>query len=122
MTQQLRKQLFSDTNIGELARDVQQAFEQTPRMIFKTFEGLYTEPMTVLALQSPPLSVELVRVLDLAAQETPVKCGGLCHYVWSPQNGGCKITSIDGMSVAVNGNKAYRFTFRITYEPTAGGF
>lgn len=111
----LRKQLFTDVALGEQARDMQGALDTIPQVVLRKVEMTYTEPMVLGNLRAQPEGLEVLRIIDLGNQEKPVPCGGLVHYVWSPVQGGAKITSIDGMSVPLNGNKPYRFTFRITY-------
>lgn len=117
---QLRKQLFSDRDEGESARDTQNSFDTVPRMITKRFDSYYKEPM---ALGSPlpnqqPESIELVRIINLNAQETPVLCGQMVHFKWQPQQGGAVVTSIDGLSPS--STVPYRFWFRFTYTAQAG--
>lgn len=108
---QLRKQLFDKQDLGEHARDTQNALEAIARVISKTVEQYYTEPMT---LSSPitgtePESIRLARIISIVTPEQPVACGSLVHYVWKPQLNGCVVTSIDGLtpSTAIK----YRMTF-----------
>ena len=95
---------------------MQGAFDTIPHVVLRKMELTYSEPMT-LKLRQRPEGIEVLRVVSLVAnQEIPVKCGTAVHYVWRPDVAGAQITSIDGMSMALNGAKQYRFTFRITYE------
>jgi hypothetical protein len=117
MTQntQLRKQLFAKQDLGDHARDTQRAFDTIPRFVTRYVDGYYTEPMV---LGSPvageePESIELTRITSLVAPEQPVLCGSMVHYVWKPQNNGCVVTSIDGLSPSTS--VKYRFKFRFTY-------
>lgn len=110
---QLRQRLFDDQQLGEHARDIQDALDALDRTERKTVEAAYQEPMT-LALNEQPVAIEAIRVIDLSAQGTPVTCGSLCSFVWGTS--GARITSIDGMSTVLHGGKRYRFTFRISYE------
>lgn len=110
----LRQQLSINTQIGEQARDMQNALDTIPLMVTRKVTGMYREPIVLGALRAPPVAIEAIRVVD--ATETPVKCGGLCHFVYKPEQGGALINSIDGMSLALNGGKQYTFSFRITYE------
>jgi hypothetical protein len=112
---QLRKQLFQDATLGEQARDIQGGFDAIPIVILRTLVALYSEPLALGTLIDKPVAIEVIQVVDQSAQETPVKCGTACHFVWRPQNGGAVITNIDGMSPTVNGGRSYRFTFRITF-------
>jgi hypothetical protein len=114
----IRHQLTRDVGLGEQFRDAQQALDGIPVTVLRKVEMTYAEPMTLGGFARPPEGIEAIRVIDLSAQETPVTCGGLAHFVWKPRQGGAQIYSIDGMSVAANGGKPYRFTFRITF---AGG-
>ena len=116
---QLRKQLFEKLDLGEHARDVQQLFDLVPRMFTKTTESAYTQPMVLGGFDEQPESIELVRIIDLNAQETPVACGSMVHYVWKPQRGGAQITSIDGLTPSPS--TKYRFTFRLTFPARQQG-
>jgi len=86
-------------------------------------DGLYSEPMVLGAVSSNPSAIEAIRVVDLSGnQEAPViGAGGVAHFAWKPQLGGAVINSINGMTVAANGGKSYRFTFRVTYAAARGG-
>lgn len=117
---QLRKQLFDKQDLGDHARDTQGSFDQLPRFITKRFDEFYKEPMV---LASPieglePESIELTRVINLNAAETPVLCGQMVHYAWKPQQGGAVVTSIDGLTPS--STVRYRFTFRFTFTAKVG--
>lgn len=108
---QLRKQLFDKQDLGEHARDTQRAFDTIPRILSKTLEAYYSEPMT---LGSPitgeePESIRLARITSIVTPEQPVLCGDMVHYVWKPQQNGCVVTSIDGLSPSTT--LKYRFVF-----------
>lgn len=109
---QLRKQLFSNREQGEHARDVQRALDSQSYSFDKKLEAFYTEPMILACGNEEPADIELVRIINLNAQETPVLCGRAVHFVWKPQLGGASITSIDGLSPSQT--VKYRMTFRIT--------
>lgn len=113
---QIRYQLSRDTVQGEQGRDIQGALDSIPEVRLRKLTAVYTEPLTLGTFPKQPEGIELLRVVDMSAPEIPVLCGQSCHFVWQPQNGGAVVKSIDGMSVAANGGKRYRFTFRITYE------
>jgi len=117
---QLRKQLFDQRDLGDHARDTQGSLDQIPRMMTKRFDEFYKEPMV---LASPieglePESIELTRVVNLSAAETPVLCGSMIHYAWKPQLGGAVVTSIDGLTPSTT--VKYRFTFRFTFTAKVG--
>lgn len=118
----IRHQMTQSAELGEQFRDIQRAFDAIPIIILrKNIEVEYQEPLTLGKLDSEPDAIECIRVVDLAAQETPVLgAGGVCHYVWRPDRGGAQLTSINGMTLAANGGKKYRFTFRLTYAPIGG--
>ena len=119
--QRIRYQLSSDPRLGEQFRDAQQALDNVPSMIERSVEMLYSEPMVLGGFDRNPSSIEATRVVDMAAQETPViGAGGVAHFVWKPRNGGAVITSINGMTAAGNGGKRYRFVFRITFSARGG--
>ena len=112
---QLRKQVFDERNLGEHARDTQQALNTIPRFFTQTLEAHYSEPMT---LGSPlagiePECIELVRITSIATPENPVLCGSMVHFTWKPQNNGCIVTSIDGLMPSAT--IKYRFKFRFTF-------
>jgi hypothetical protein len=115
-TAQLRKQLFKDRELGEHARDVQHVLDTIPRFISRKVIGYYTEPMTLVSPLAgvEPESIELTRIVSLVTPEQPVNCGSMVHYVWKPQNNGCVVTSIDGLTPS--NTVKYRFTFRFSYE------
>lgn len=116
----IRNQLANSVALGEQLRDTQQGIDTIPLMVQRRIDMAYSEPLVLGNLLRSPDSIEVVRVLDLSAQETPVPAGGLCHFTWNPKKGGAQIMSIDGMSVAANGGKKYRFTFRLSYAPAGG--
>lgn len=113
----IRFQLPDDKAQAENFRDIQRAFDAIPIVLLRKIEVEYGEPLVLGNLDNEPDAIELIRVIDLDAPETPVLTGGMCHYVWRPDRGGAQITSIDGMT----GRKKYRFTFRLTYA-AIGGF
>lgn len=113
---QLRYPLSRDTEQGERARDIQGALDTIPVVFLRTVETTYSEPLTIGTLPSRPEGVELLNIVDQNGTLMPVLCGSLCAFEWKPDNGGAQVTSIDGMSVGLNGGKRYRFTFRITYK------
>jgi hypothetical protein len=94
------------TDIGELARDLRAKLATIPRRRIVEFEGLYTEPMYV-GVESNPKALACLRVRNKAAQEAPVLCGQMVHWVWD--SGRAKINSIDGMSPG--SGLTYMFTF-----------
>lgn len=118
--QRIRHQLTQDVSMGEQFRDTQQSLDVIPLVVMRRIELPYSEPLTLGNLTRSPDGIEVLRVIDLGAQETPLHVGGLCHFVWRPGKGGAQIESIDGMTVAADGGKKYRFTFRITYAPVGG--
>jgi hypothetical protein len=115
----LRKMVWSNRDVGELARDVQDVLDTIPRVIHRTFEGLYTEPMLLGNLSEKPDAIELIHIESLVATETPVLCGSLVHFVWKPQSGGVRITSIDGLTPSTT--IKYRFVFRLSFASAQGG-
>ena len=116
----IRHQLAREASLGESLRDAQSSLDIVPLIVLRRVEMPYAEPMVLGGMDRSPEFIE-ARVVDLDAPEAPVNCGSLCHFVWKPAQGGAQITSIDGMSVAANSGKKYRFTFRLTFAP-AGGF
>lgn len=117
----IRHQLSRDAVLGEQFRDTQQSLDAIPSTVLRRITTLYAEPLVLGSFSQEPEGIELLRIVDLSAQEKPVTCGSLCHFVWRPLLGGAQITSVDGMSIAANGGKKYRFTFRITFA-APGGF
>lgn len=111
--QQLPYQVTSDAITGANLRAVQQVFMSMPRFVTVTFDNAYVEPL-VLAVESEPVSIELVRIINLQSTDVPVLCGSMCHFTYLPAQGGALIRSIDGLTS--DGIARYRFTFRITYK------
>lgn len=117
----IRQQLSDNPELGEQFRDVQRAFDSIPTTLIRKIEVEFQVPLVLGNLKNEPDGIELMRIIDLDAQERPVaEAGGLCHYVWRPDKGGAQLTAIEGMTLAANGGKRYRFTFRITYAPVGG--
>lgn len=117
----IRHQLTKDVGLGEQFRDAQKSLDRFPVEILRTVEMQYAEPMVLGGFSQPPRGIRVDRIIDMAAQETPVTaCSGLVHYVWKPQQGGAVITNISGMTTAAHGGKTYRFEFRITFAPLGG--
>lgn len=112
----LRQQLLDDQQLGDIARDVQKVFNLIPPTFYKKFRSFYSEPMVLGIFLEPPLSIELVRITTVVQSELPVRCGGMVHYVYKPQQGGAIVTSIDGLSTAGT-RLQYDFVFRITFSP-----
>lgn len=118
----IRYQLPDNPALAENFRDIQRAFDAIPIVLLRNVETQYTEPLVLGNMDNEPNGIEALRVVDLAAPETPVRdAGGVCHYVWRPDRGGAQIFAINGMSMAANGGKKYRFLFRLTYA-AVGGF
>jgi hypothetical protein len=111
----IRYQMQGAPELAEAFRDVQRAFDAIPMVILRKLETQYTVPLVLGNMQNEPDAIEMIRIIDLNAPETPVLCGGLCHYVWRPDRGGAQIMAIDGLTLAANGGKPYRFTLRLTY-------
>lgn len=117
-TPQIRKKLWGDKsveprNLGELARDIQSIFDSIPQQLVRTFDDFYREPLVIGTLQTEPTAIELIRITNLSAPESPVLCSGLCHWTWNPQQGGASVYSIAGLTPSTS--VRYRFTFRIMY-------
>jgi hypothetical protein len=112
--QQLPYQITKDAVSGANTRAVQNVLMTLPRFVSATFDSQYSEPMPLNVGALEPQAIELVRIVNLRAPETPVACGSMVHWVYRPDQGGAQITSIDGLS-PLDGNM-YRFTFRITYK------
>lgn len=112
--QQMPYQITKDAVSGANARAVQNVLMTLPRFVSATFDSQYSEPMPLSVGALEPQAIELVRIVNLRAPETPVLCGSMVHWLFKPRQGGALITSIDGLS-PLDGN-TYRFTFRITYK------
>lgn len=108
MTSPIRKRVWSDKDLGELARDVASALEGIPTLKIKKFEAQYTEPLYV-AYDHEPEILFCGRVRRFHDEETPVRTGGLCHFTWEGNRSRCRIDSIDGMTPEPG--VLYRFTF-----------
>ena len=106
---QLRKRMWKDKDMGDLARDVDDALADIPFLKLKKFEAPYTEPFYVAADKEPEILImgRIRNITDLAQQ--PVLTGALCHFQWDGARKRCVINSIDGMT-ATSG-VLYRFTF-----------
>jgi hypothetical protein len=104
------------SDVGNLARDAQELVGKIPVVELRMVETLYSEPMTLGQLLDEPFGIELVRVINMFAPSTPVKCGGMVHFIWKPENNGAVITSIDGMSPVSDAAIRFRFYYRITFK------
>jgi hypothetical protein len=116
----IRNQLAKNVTLGEQFRDAQKGLDVIPITAMRKTEMAYSEPMVLGNLSRQPDAIEVIRVIDLQNQERSIPAGGLCHFVWLPDKGGANIGSVDGMSVASNGGRKYRFTIRLTYAPVGG--
>lgn len=109
----LRKQLWKDPEMTELARDIQGALDALPVTEFRVLEMPFTAT-TTLKLPKRPTCIECVRVVDPYNEETAVAHGTAVNFVFDERRyGGCKITRIDGLTA---GPTVYKFTFRITWS------
>lgn len=92
--------------IGELARDLNAAFDGMPLLKLVSFQSLYTEPM-FLSLNSNPVGIVALRIRQTNSQDTVIGCGCAVEWVWDSSR--AKINHIDGMTVG-SGN-TYSFDF-----------
>lgn len=113
-SQQLPHQFSRDAISGANNRATQGVFSSMPRFETQTFDSAYVEPMALNVAGEEPQAIELVRITNLLAPESPVLCGSMCHWVFRPDLGGALILSIDGLTSAPGSR--YRFVFRITYK------
>lgn len=111
---QLPYQITKDAVSGANARAAQNVFSSLPRFVTLTIDGAYIEPMALNVGGEEPQAIELVRITNLFAPDSPVPCGSMCHWTYRPDFGGALIASIDGLTSAPDSR--YRFTFRITYK------
>lgn len=116
----IRQQVSTDVGLGEQFRDAQQGQDVVPLTLLRRVTMNYTEPLAIGAMKQAPEGIEAMRVIDLSSQEAVLLAGSFCNFVWRPNKGGAVVTSIDGMSIAANGGRRYRFTFRLTYAPMGG--
>lgn len=112
--QQLPYQVTTDKVGGANSRAVQQVLMSQPRFATTSFEGFYTEPLVLNVGAEQPESIELTRITNKLAPDSPVTCGSMVHWSFRPDLGGAQILSIDGLSPL--SGITYRFTFRITYK------
>lgn len=113
-----RQRYFANdqTELGEFARDTQELVGRIPQIELRITEQQYMEPMTLGNMTQEPFCIELVRVTNLLAPQTPQQCGGMVHYTWLPAQNGCVIASIDGMSTLTDRIPNFRFYWRISYQ------
>lgn len=119
VTHQLTKRIgdAKDAPVWQQARDVQTILNRIPVQEHRIVEEFYKEPSVLGGLQEEPFGIELVRIVNMFAPETPVTaCTGFINFVWKPQQGGAVIPSLGGFSIASNGTTKYRFYYRITYR------
>lgn len=108
MIKQLRKRLWKDRDLGELARDVSDALGSLTAFEVKQFDAPYTEPMYV-GYDHEPNAIVLGRVRNVKTPETPVTAGSLVHFTWEGTRKRCRINEIHDMTPAPG--ETYRFTF-----------
>lgn len=97
---------------GEALRDIdQQARSDVKFMLLPVIEAIYSEPFYLALETEPKGGILCIRCID-SVSDKPVTCGVGVHFVWEPDGGRAKITSIDGLSSGAGGGvKKYKFTF-----------
>jgi len=104
----IRKRLWEDKDLGELARDVDDAFSALVNLEVKEFDAIYTEPFYVGSDYEPKI-LFCGRIRNVEQLETPLLTGGLCHFVGEASKQRLRVNSIDGLTTGTG--IVYRFTF-----------
>lgn len=112
MKDAIRKRSFNtgqpklDRELGDLARDVSDAFGKLVPIAAFTVIQNYTEPMTV-GFDYEPAMLLAGRVRKDASPEDAVNGNSRVCFVWDAFNKRLKVSNVDGCTVGVK----YRFNF-----------
>lgn len=102
---------YDGTALSESLRDADRVLRGMSTFAYANVEAAYVEPFFV-SFPSEPNGIELIRIRDRAALDTPVACGQACHFVWEGTR--ARITSIDGLTPS--SSRMFRMCFRASYE------
>ena len=105
MTAAVRKRVYTDQEVGELARDVDNRLGTLVPSKLVKFTGVYDEPMT-FAYPYEPEGVLLIRAREDAEPETEQSHWVAANYVY--ENGTVRVQSV-GLGLGVK----YRFTWLV---------
>lgn len=112
--QQLPYAITSDKVTGANSRAQQQVLMTQARVVPYECDGPYIEPLSLNVGLEQPASIRLARIINLLAPSTPVLCGDLVHFNFSPGAAAAVVTSIDGLTS--DPASRYRFRFELTYK------
>ena len=95
----IRKRIWKNAEVGDLARDVSNAFGKFVGLALVEFDAVYVEPLPI-GFTHEPKGCICIRVRSVDAPETPITCGALVHFVWIQAAKRMNAT-IDGLSPGV---------------------
>jgi hypothetical protein len=104
----IRKRLWKNRDLGELARDVDTVISKVPWIELVQFDAPYTEPLYV-GYDHEPAILWCGRIRNVETMETPLRTGGMVHFTWEGTRKRCRIDSVDGMTPTPG--DTYRYTF-----------
>lgn len=113
MRKRLRQALWQDRSLDNQSRDLREIFANIRDEEYRAVEASYQANMT-LKVDSKPVAIECVRVVNPGAPDTPVVHGTAVGFKLKGSGAelAAVITRIDQMTP---GATKYAFTFRITY-------
>lgn len=113
MRKRLRKALWQDRSLDNQTADLREIFDNIRDEEYRVVSGPYQASMT-LKVDSKPIAIECIRVVNPAAPDTPVTHGTAVGFRLKGTGAelAAVITRIDQMTPAAT---KYEFTFRITY-------
>lgn len=101
-----------DAVTGANSRATQSALLALGSIVYKNYEGAYTEPLVLAVGSIEPYCIEAVRVINRRNQP-PQDAGGACNFEFQPKNGGAYIYSVPGLTS--DPESRFRIHFRITF-------
>lgn len=113
MRKRLRQALWADKSLDNQSRDLREIFDNIHDDEYRVIAAPYQAGMA-LKVDSKPIAIELLRVVDPATPDTPVVHGAAVGFKLQNRPGALAavITRIDQMTPSAT---KYEFTFRITY-------
>jgi hypothetical protein len=113
MRKRLRQALWQDKSLDNQSRDLREIFANIRDEEIRPFVGLYQASMS-LSVDSKPIAIELLRVVNPAAPDAPVTHGTAVGFKIK-QSGNERTAQITRIDQMTPGTTKYEFTFRITY-------
>lgn len=113
MRKRLRQALWQDRSLDNQSRDLREIFDNIRDEETRLHAGLFQTGMT-LKVDSKPIAIECIRVINPAAPDAPVTHGTAVGFKLK-QSGNERTVEITRIDQMTPGTTKYEFTFRITY-------